>query len=198
MNLASIVRPAAAGAIAIAAMSAVVSLDALAQEPNGAQSNPVQAVAGAAQQVTLTMGKGGLFKTSAPYAKLSVTDEKIVEVTPQSDREFLFNPRGVGSTNVFVFDDKNVLIAKVDVNVVDRVARARAVQEETYDEVPGRVRVYNRIYDDKGVLVIPAFYRCTQTNCEIVSDTKSAVPDLTETTTTTTKAIVTPETDKTP
>ena len=30
----------------------------------------------------------------------------------------------------------------------------------------GRVRIYNRIYDEKGELVRPAFYRCIQTNCE--------------------------------
>jgi len=179
MNLTSIVRPAAAGAIAIAMMSAVAIPAALAQGPNDVQSSPVEPVTGAAQQVTLTMGKGGLFKTSAPYAKLSVTDEKIVEVTPQSDREFLFNPRGIGSTNVFVFDEKNVLIARVDVNVVDRIARAREVPGQTYDEVPGRVRIYNRIYNTKdGVAVLnrPEYYHCVETNCELVTEAPIAEP----------------------
>ena len=107
MKMKSIVRPAAAGAIAIAAMSVVAIPEALAQEPNSVQSGPVQAVTGSVQQIILTMGKGELFKTSAPFTKLSVADDKIVEVTPQSDREFIFNPKGIGSTNVFVFDGKN-------------------------------------------------------------------------------------------
>jgi pilus assembly protein CpaC len=115
------VQPAAAGAIAIAAMSVVAIPEALAQEPNSVQSSPVQAVTGSGQQITLTMGKGGLFQTSAPYAKISVSDEKIVEVTPQSDREFVFNPKGIGSTNVFVFDEKNRLIARLDINVLAKL-----------------------------------------------------------------------------
>jgi Flp pilus assembly secretin CpaC len=121
MDLTGIVK-AAAGAMAVAAMSVVAIPEALAQEPNSVQSRPVQAVTGAIQQITLTMGKGELFETSAPYAKVSVTDEKIAEVTPQSDREFVLNPRGVGSTNVFVLDNKNTLIARLDVNVVGRAA----------------------------------------------------------------------------
>ena len=94
MKMKSIVRPAAAGAIAIAAMSVVAIPEALAQEPS-VQSGPVQAVTGSVQQIILTMGKGELFKTSAPFTKLSVADDKIVEVTPQSDREFIFNPKGI-------------------------------------------------------------------------------------------------------
>ena len=77
------------------------------------------------------MGEGELFKTSAPYTKFSVADDKIVEVTPQSDREFIFNPKGIGSTNVFVFDDNNMLIAGLDINVVGRTANAPEVREET-------------------------------------------------------------------
>jgi pilus assembly protein CpaC len=92
--------------------------EASAQVPNNVQSGPVHAVTGSVQRITLTMGKGGLFQTSAPYAKISVSDEKIVEVTPQSDREFVFNPRGIGSTNVFVFDKKDTLIASLHINVV--------------------------------------------------------------------------------
>ena len=129
----------------------------------------------------MTMGKGEVFKTSAPYTKISVSDEKIVEVTPQSDREFVFTPRGIGSTNVFVFDEKNTLIATLDINVVSKTARQ--VREETYDEVPGRVRIYNRIYTDKGELVKPAFYHCNQTNCELAGEAPIAGPGPAGTTT---------------
>ena len=197
MNLTSIVRPAAAGAIAIAAWSAVAIPVALAQAPNSAPSNSVQEVTGAAKQITLKIGEGRLFKTPSPYAKLSVTDEKIVEVTPQSDREFLFNPRGIGSTNVFVFDDKNVLLARVDVNVVDRVAKTPEVKAETYDEVPGRVRIYSRIYSRKeGELVRPTFYHCNPTNCEITSEAQIGVSEATETTTTNPKVSAAPDDEK--
>jgi hypothetical protein len=47
------------------------------------QSGAVQAVTGSAQRITMTMGKGQLFKTSVPFTKISVTDEKIVDVTPE-------------------------------------------------------------------------------------------------------------------
>jgi Flp pilus assembly secretin CpaC len=176
MNLTSIARPTAAGAIVIAAISVVAIPEALAQDPNNVQSSPVQAVTGSVEQIILTMGKGALFKTSAPYAKLSVADEKIVEVTPQSDREFIFNPRSVGSTNVFVFDDKNMLIATVDINVVGRTAKTEENRVETFGEAPGTVRVYNRIYNDKGELVRPAFYQCNGTNCEIAGEALHADP----------------------
>jgi Flp pilus assembly secretin CpaC len=163
MNLTRIVQPAAAGAMVLAVISVVAIHEALAQEPKSVQSSPVQAVTGSVQEITLTMGKGGFFKTSTPYSKLSVADDKIVEVTPHSDREFIFNPKGIGSTNVFVFDEKNTLIARLDINVVGGTAGAPEVREETYG---GRVRVYNRIYNDKGELARPAFYRCNGTNCE--------------------------------
>jgi pilus assembly protein CpaC len=166
MNLTSVVQPAAAGAIAIAAMSVVAIPEALAQEPNSVQSSPVQAVTGSGQQITLTMGKGGLFQTSAPYAKISVSDEKIVEVTPQSDREFVFNPKGIGSTNVFVFDEKNRLIARLDINVVGKIVRTQEVREE---EASGNVRVY------RGSLAKPALYQCNHTNCENAGEASNAL-----------------------
>ena len=122
MNLTSIVRPATAAAIV--AMSVVAIPEALAQEPTTIQSGPVQAVTGSAQRITMTMGKGQLFKTSVPFTKVSVTDDKIVDVTPQSNREFVFTPKGIGSTNVLVFDEKNALIATLDINVESRSTKA--------------------------------------------------------------------------
>ena len=83
MNLTSIVRPATVAAIV--ALSAVAIPEAFAQEPSTIQSGPVQAVTGSAQRITMTMGKGQLFKTSVPFTKVSVTDDKIVDVTPQSN-----------------------------------------------------------------------------------------------------------------
>lgn len=181
MNLTSIVH-AAAGAIGIATMSVVAIPEALAQGPNSIQSSPVQAVTGSVQRITLIMGKGELLKTSVPFAKVSVTDDKFVEVTPQSDQEFVLNPRGVGSTNVFVFDEKNGLIARLDVKVVGATVNTQQVREETYGEPPGTVRIYGRIYDVQGALVKPAVYECNDRNCENVSEAPSAVPGPTETT----------------
>ena len=182
MNMTSIVTPLAAAAIA--AMSVGPIPDALAQEPTSVQSGPVQAVTGSAQQITMTMGKGELFKTSAPYTKISVADEKIVEVTPQSDRQFVFTPKGFGSTNVFVFDEKNTLIATLDINVVGKTEKPQEVREESYDEVPGRVRIYNV----QGSLAKPAFYQCNHTNCELVREAPNAGPGPTRTTTTSPQA----------
>jgi Pilus formation protein N terminal region len=170
MDLTGIVK-AAAGAMAVAAMWAVAIPEASAQDPNNGQSRPVQAVTGTRQQITLTMGEGELFETSAPYAKVSVTDEKIAQVTPQSDREFVLNPRGVGSTNVFVLDNKNTLIARLDVNVVGRAAGIQPAGEP-----PGNVRVYGRIYDSHGAVVKPATYQCSDRDCEIVSEAPLAAP----------------------
>jgi hypothetical protein len=93
------------------------------------------------------MGKGELFQTLSPFANVSVTDEKIVEVTPQSDREVVLVPRGIGSTNVFVLDEKNSLIARLDINVL-----GGPVKEE-YGESLGVVGIYNRIYNPQGSAV---------------------------------------------
>jgi hypothetical protein len=121
----------------------------------------------------MTMGKAQLFKTSVPYTKISVTDEKIVDVTPQSNREFVFTPKGVGSTNVLVLDEKNSLIATLDINVESSAHEARReVHEETYDEIPGRVRIFNAPWRGGGAtsgrssLASPSYYHCTQSNCE--------------------------------
>src|SRR6516164_2633940 len=122
-------------------MSVTAIPEALAQERTTIQSGPVQVVAGSAQRITMTLGKGELFKTPVPFTKISVSDEKIVEVTPQSNREFVFTPKGIGSTNVFVFDEKNTLMATLDIDVVSQTPQE--VREETYEEIPGRVRIYN-------------------------------------------------------
>ncbi len=164
MTLASIVR--ATATAALAAGSAIAFGEALAEEAGGVQPRPVQAVAGAAEQITLIMGKGGLFETSAPFAKISVADEKIIDVTPQSDREFVFTPKAVGATNVFVFSDKNTLIARLDVNVISQAVHAEGVREDT-----GKVRIYN----DKKSLAKPALYRCSGTNCELEGEPPSGV-----------------------
>jgi hypothetical protein len=161
----SMVKPAAAGAAVMAALAAVAAPGAAAQEPSLVQPRPVQAVTGAVQQITLTMGKGELFQTAASYAKVSISDDKIVEVTPQSDREFVFNPKGIGSTNVFLLDDKNRLVAQIDVNVVSNISN-----QEPHGEGAGRVRVYGRITGQHGELVNPATYQCSRRNCEIVSE----------------------------
>ena len=124
MNLTSIVRPATAAAIMVMAVVAIP--EALAQESTTIESGPVQAVTGSAQRITMTMGKGQLFKTSVPFTKVSVTDDKIVDVTPQSNGEFVFTPKGVGSTNVLVFDEKNALIATLDINVVGTAIPAKS------------------------------------------------------------------------
>jgi hypothetical protein len=165
MSWTSIVKPAAAGAAVMAALAAVAATEAEAQEPNLVQPSPVQAVTGAVQQITLTMGKGELFQTAASYAKVSVSDDKIVEITPQSDREFVLNPKGIGSTNVFLLDDKNRLVAQIDVNVVSNIS-----SQEPRGEGAGRVRVYGRITDQHGELVKPATYQCDRRNCEILSE----------------------------
>jgi hypothetical protein len=146
-------------------MAVVAIPEASAQEPTTIQSGPVQAVTGSAQRITMTMGKGQLFKTSIPYTKISITDEKIMEVTPQSNREFVFTPKGIGSTNVLVFDEKNTLIATLDINV-------EGTFRETYNEVPGGVRIYNAPWRGTGPvsgksLANPAFYHCNLTNCQL-------------------------------
>ena len=153
---------------------------AIAQEPKGVVlSGPVQAVTGAVEQIRLTIGKGGLFQTSMPYAKISVTDEKIVDATPQSDRDFVFNPKGIGTTNVFIFDEKNTLLAKLDVTVVEK--STDDVIENANGSEPNRIRIYNRIYNDQGGLAKPALYSCNHKNCQDLSEATNAGPGPTET-----------------
>jgi len=177
VNLTRIVRPATAAAIA--AMSVTAIPEALAQERTTIQSGPVQVVAGSAQRITMTLGKGELFKTPVPFTKISVSDEKIVEVTPQSNREFVFTPKGIGSTNVFVFDEKNTLMATLDIDVVSQTPQE--VREETYEEIPGRVRIYNVPWRGSGPslggpFTHPAFYHCSPTNCELIKEVPYAGP----------------------
>jgi Flp pilus assembly secretin CpaC len=167
VHLTSIVRPATAAAIV--ALSALAIPKVSAQESSTIQSGPVQAVTGSAQRITMTMGKGQLFKTSVPFTKVSVTDDKIVDVTPQSNREFVFTPKGVGSTNVLVFDEKNALIATLDINVVGTTAHE--ARSQTYGELPGKVTIYNTpwrgVTSGRSSFASPAYYHCNQVNCEV-------------------------------
>jgi hypothetical protein len=168
VHLTSIVRPATAAAIV--ALAALAIPEVSAQESSTIQSGPVQAVTGSAQRITMTMGKGQLFKTSVPFTKVSVTDDKIVDVTPQSNREFVFTPKGIGSTNVLVFDEKNALIATLDINVVGTMARE--VRTERYDDRLGKVTIYNAPWrgtatSGRSSFANPAYYHCNQVNCEV-------------------------------
>jgi hypothetical protein len=162
---------AAAGAVGLGVMCAA-TIPGVAQEANGVGPGAVRAVTGSGQRISLTMGEAGLFQTSAPFAKISVTDEKIVEVTPQSDRELVINPRAVGSTNIFVFDDKSGLVARLDVSV--------DVSQKIYSKEPDVVRVYGRIYNAQGGLNRPATYHCNHRDCEYVSESASAAVVQTE------------------
>jgi hypothetical protein len=160
---------AAAGVIGLGVMC-VAAIPGAAQEANDVGPGPVQAVTGSGQRVSLMLGQAGLFQTSAPFAKISVTDEKIAEVTPQSDRELVVNPRAVGSTNVFVFDDKSRLVARLDVSV---------------DSKEPDVRIYGRIYNAQGRPNKPATYQCNHRDCEYIGEsangalvpTESATPE---------------------
>jgi hypothetical protein len=175
---------AAAGAVGLGVMCAA-AIPGAAQEPNGVWPGPLQAVTSSGQRISLTMGRAGLFQTSAPFAKISVTDEKIVEVTPQSDRELVINPRGIGSTNVFVFDDKSRLVARLDVSV--------DVPQKIYRKEPDVVRVYGRIYNAQGGLNKPATYQCNHRDCEYVGESANAAVEPTEAATPEPKAGGVPE-----
>jgi len=155
MNWTSVVRTAAAGAVAIAAAT-----HASAQAP------------GAVRPITLTMGQGMPIKTPSPFAKVSVTDEKVAEVTPLSDREFIVNPRGFGSTNLFVLDAKNALVETLDITVAPSYASPTGGPA-------GNVKVYGRITDKDGKLIKPALYQCDGRNCDTVEEAH-AVPVPTE------------------
>jgi Flp pilus assembly secretin CpaC len=170
MSWAEIGRPWAAGAMIAAALLGFSP--ASAQDPNAAPPARVQAISTAPERVTLTMGKGELYVTSAPFAKISVTDEKVVEVAPQSDRDFLFNPKGVGSTNVFLFDNRNALIAKLDVSVRSAGIQMQDVRAKTDGNSQQIVTVYNRIYDPTGhgTLVKPDLFQCNASNCQNVGN----------------------------
>jgi len=165
MNLTSIVK---AAAVAIAAMSAAMTGEASAQASKAVQS-PDQAAQGPVRPIMLTIGQGMPIETPSPFAKVSVTDEKVAEVTPLSDREFIVNPRGFGSTNLFVLDAKNALIETLDITVAPSYASPAGEPE-------GNVRVYGRITDKEGKLVHPALYQCDNRNCEAVEKAPVPVP----------------------
>jgi Flp pilus assembly secretin CpaC len=179
MNVMSIVGSPSGGVLAIVALCGVAPHEASAQEPSSVQSSPVREINGPVQPITLTLGEGALFQTPAPYTKISVTDEKIVEVTPQSDRAFVFNPREVGVTNVFILDNKNALIATLDVRV-EQNARGLGAAKETQTGF-GMVRIYDRIYNAQGALAKPALYQCDHASCEDVGEAPAAGPGPTET-----------------
>jgi hypothetical protein len=71
-----------------------------------------------------------------------------------------------------IFDAKSTLIATLDINVIDSLATPQQAHEETFEDVPGRVRIYNV----KGTLAASTTYQCIRTNCELVGQAPSAGP----------------------
>ena len=145
---------------------------ATAQDVSGAKADPVHEIGGTVERLSLTVGKGQIFTTSVPFAKLSTGDDKIVELLPQSDQTFLINAKGVGSTNIFALDSKNALIANLDVSVSDQLRPDSRVDG-------AGVRIYSRIYDSTGAINRPALYDCTERNCAAVSGPSADVGLLT-------------------
>jgi hypothetical protein len=168
MSLKRVASLAAAAVVASAAMSVFAISITLAQEADGPPSSPVQTVTGSNRSINLTVSQGELLKTTSSFAKISVADPAIVEVAPQSDRSFILNAKNIGSTNVFVFDSKNTLIATLDVTVEAKDVGAR--------KLGGEVRIYGRIYDKEGALIKPSLYQCNSTGCDLASEAPLAEP----------------------
>lgn len=94
-----------------------------------------------------------------PYSKAEVENPSIVDIRPETDRTASLHPGGPGSTTVRFRDDKGGLIAEFLVEV----AASPNEQVSTFEDLPGRVKVY-RTPDRTGI------YRCSPKACELVSE----------------------------
>jgi hypothetical protein len=94
------------------------------------------------------------------YSKAEVENPSIVDIRPETDRAASLHPGGPGSTTVRFRDDKGGLIADF---LVEVLPSAPNEQVSTFEDLPGRVKVY-RTSDRTGI------YRCSPKACELVSE----------------------------
>jgi pilus assembly protein CpaC len=89
---------------------------------------------GSVEQLRVTKGKSDTMRTSTSFADLVVGDPEIADVVPLTDQSFYVLGKGVGQTNISVYDSKKKLVGIVDVEVGHDAER---LQQELTQRVPG-------------------------------------------------------------
>jgi Flp pilus assembly secretin CpaC len=103
----------------------------------------VVVVAQPTQPITLRLGISTMINVSRRFATLHIIDPNIVDAVAESDRMVNLVPKSVGATNIDILDEKNVWIARLYIRVDHNIAKAQETMRETYEGVPGRIKIHN-------------------------------------------------------
>jgi pilus assembly protein CpaC len=89
---------------------------------------------GSVEQMRVTKGKSETIRTQTSFADLVVGDPEIADVVPLTDQSFYVLGKGVGQTNISVYDSKKQMIGIVDIEVGHDAQR---LQEEISQRISG-------------------------------------------------------------
>jgi Flp pilus assembly secretin CpaC len=136
-----------------------------------------------AQTITLPVGTARIIRTTQPYTGANIASPEIADILPQTDQSAELIARSTGQTTVLFLDEHKNLLSSILVRVIPTVESKTGETETTFEDIPGRVRIYNG-----SSLSAVSFYRCNQNNCEFMHETppRIAPPQVTTTNTVTT------------
>jgi hypothetical protein len=128
------------------------------------QLAPITVAPQPTQVITMTQGKSTTISVAIPFRTIHITNPDIVDIVLTTDRTATLVPKAPGATNVDFFDEKNLVIAGV--NVVVNV---------------NELAVQTRIYDHHALTSYTS-YHCTPDVCQYFEETvtKEPAPQATE------------------
>lgn len=84
-----------------------------------------RAASGAVQRIKLTLNKSQTFIIARAFSKVTVGNSEIADALPLSDRGLYLQGKGIGTTNVSMFDADGRLISIIDVEVMPDLGNLR-------------------------------------------------------------------------
>ncbi|WP_036048090.1 pilus assembly protein N-terminal domain-containing protein [Bradyrhizobium sp. Tv2a-2] len=69
--------------------------------------------------ITLTLGKGSIFRLERSFATVLIGDPRVVDVRAQDDRSVILKALGRGSSNIVFVDAQSIAIVNIKVIVLD-------------------------------------------------------------------------------
>ncbi len=99
---------------------------------------------GVHKQLTLTVGKAQTVDFNQPITEILVSNPSVVDVGVLTKRRIYVVGRGVGDTNVLVFDQGNGTMASLDVNVSNDQFTLQRSLRQYFPEEPVTARMINR------------------------------------------------------
>lgn len=124
------------------------------------------------QTINMTVGTSTTVAVKRPFKTIHIIDPSVVDARAETDQRFTLLPKSAGQTTINILDENSNQIASVGIVVASNLRVTEELARETYENVPGRVRVHANGKSLAGV----TFYRCNRDNCEFVEELVPRIP----------------------